>query len=204
MSENIVYYKELMNGMFIEQRFNGGCREFENAYFINYYLKCSMWAIDKLLEYAEADLDAINITKIHFLSDILLFYIGQISDRFCINKKNTELNEIRKQNKSRYNFNNRYKILSSRDARNAMTHIFEKDYSAIKTNKNISLFNVISDKVDSKLIDKYDKNIEYFAYIVDFRSKVIIIRNQEEDKIKIDIFELKNELNNLCNELEKM
>ena len=200
------------NGAYIEVADDlYGLYQFDNIYYIKYYCKKALFAIEKMYE----DININNISEAafyyHVYIDMLCDAVGLINDRF-IEKKHCsdELKESIKINRKNYSFSEeKYKLLSDKDFRNFIEHINERSNKLIKNRKYYGTFNFVHSKMGKETIanildDKKKQN--NVLNLIDKTYRIVYVEkntNKIETK-EISIDELKKELISIYKISEKI
>ena len=80
-----------------------------------------------------------------------MFSIGQITNRFQVNNRDSEKEKERKTlNRGNYQFSeDRFPLLSDKKARNVVEHIDEYNLNIIESNRGVGGFNLIDASTES-------------------------------------------------------
>lgn len=175
--------------------------ELETNYYLHFHIKSALVSIDFLLN------PIINVLGCfenkaqyyHYYSEHLLYSVGQISERFRIDNRNTDYNERRKTNRQNYEFTEaKYPILSKKAYRNTIVHIDERDIDLIKTKDAVGGFNYIDNEIPTELRSILLSNRDTHIYTLDLLSQNLLITN-DGTQLTMNLNELKHELFQLDN-----
>ena len=89
-----------------------------------------------------------------------MFSIGQITNRFQVNNRDSEKEKERKTlNRGNYQFSeDRFPLLSDKKARNVVEHIDEYNLNIIESNRGVGGFNLIDASTESTLVQTLRTN----------------------------------------------
>lgn len=183
----------LTNGVYI------GCDdrgyEVETSYYLNFQIISALASLAKIDSFNDNYGWENPCQYYHYYTDHLLFSIGQIANRFQVNKRDSEKEKERKNlNRGNYQFSeDRYPLLSDKKARNVVEHIDEYNLKIIENNRGVGGFNLIDASTDTALVDTLRTNRHTHPYTLDLLSHELFIRRNNED-LTISLEKLKSEL----------
>lgn len=185
----------LQNGVYIGN--DEGPYEAESAYYLNFHILSALVSIEHLFCFEPSELWENKCQYYHYYTDHLLFCIGQIANRFVIGNSNGLRLDRKKKNRDNYRFTDeRYPILSNKDARNAIEHIDERNQQIIAAKNGVGGFNLIDNDTAPNLEMILREKKDLHPYTLDLKKNEILIRSNNIDWI-ISITELKAELESL-------
>jgi len=171
--------------------------EAESSYYLDFQIQSALISIQYLE--SKTDISETNFHSkaeyYHFFTDHLLFSLGQISNRFLITNKDTEIDKERKNiNRSNFQFTEeKYPILSDKKARNTIEHIDEYDNQTILKLGGVGGFNYIDSDTDTALATELRNRRTTHIYTLDLiKSELLIFKNNCE--LTVNLKELKQEL----------
>lgn len=189
---------------------------FDNTYYINYYSRKALFAIEKLY-------DNINISDIkeaafyyHIYTDMLFNAIGLINDRFIAKKRYSKiLKENIEINKKEYDFSNvNYPNISDKVFRNFIEHINQKCEQLIKYKKYYGTFNFIHQDMNQKSIEELlsdEKKQNNILNLINRTYRIFYVNDGVTYTKEVSIDDLKMELtkiyeisNNIWNYLTRV
>ena len=182
---------------------------FETTYYLKYNIEKALYALNKIMQ---SKIDYSEFTNrcvyYHFYIDNVLNSIGYIRRRFFNN--NINLKRIER-NKKEYDYNSidgngnliyNYPTIGNNEIRNFIEHIDEKDEKLMKYGLYNGSFNVIykgmNQKVKTELLSSEKKQNNVLNLLTN-EYKILTINNKTNciEEYKIDLIELKNELQKL-------
>lgn len=150
--------------------------EVEECYFLNYQIECALAALEYIREkvYVESETPfESKYVYYHFYCDHLFFSWGQIANRFVLTGRDKKIERERK-TRCRGNFyfeDSSFPLLSSKDARNMVEHIDERNHKAIPEFNGVGGFNLIDNNTEPSvavsLKSKRDRNMYTLDLIAD-------------------------------------
>lgn len=171
--------------------------EKESSYYLEFQITSALISIQKLSAFSDSAFHN-KYQYFHYYADHLLYSIRQISNRFVSGNSEENINKKRiAANRRNFEFtDDKYPLLSSKQAGNTIEHIDEHNQKKIKSHNGVGGFNLIDTDTDSNLVHTLLNSRKIHPYILDLvNNKILITRGETE--INIDLTDLKNELSML-------
>jgi len=190
----------LQNGVYIGN--DESPYEAESAYYLNFHILSALVSIEHLSCFEPSELWENKCQYYHYYTDHLLFCIGQIANRFVIGNSNGLRLERKTKNRDNYRFTDeKYPILSNKDARNVIEHIDERNQQIIMSRNGVGGFNLIDAETPSELVTTLREKTDLHPYTLDLIKNELLIRSKDSDLV-INIDDLKSELGSLHNDVK--
>lgn len=184
--------------VFSEKKFkNENIYQMENCYYIKYNTKKALYALDKLCDNYNGEIQE-KCFYYHVYLDLLFEAVGMIINRFKPQKKNGNIILQAENNCIEYNFSEeKYPLLNDKKFRNFIEHIDEKDETLIDNELYFGMFNLVYPNMDAKvkkeLLDT-EKQQNNLLNLEDMTYTILNSYNSEIKKKTINLNELKKEL----------
>ena len=186
--------------MFSEKKFENEIQyQREHCYYIRYNTKKALYALDKLCNDYNGDIQE-KCFYYHVYLDLLFEAVGLIINRFKLKKEmeNKNIGIQIKNNCQEYDFTEeRYPLLNDKKFRNFIEHIDEKDAMLIENEKYFGTFNLIYHNMDVKLKKELLDTEKQQNNLLNLEEMTYTILNSYNNEIKkktINLIELKKEL----------
>lgn len=169
--------------------------EAETSYYLNFQIISALASLAKIDSFNDSYGWENPCQYYHYYTDHLLFSIGQITNRFQVNNRDSEKEKERKTlNRGNYQFSeDRFPLLSDKKARNVVEHIDEYNLNIIESNRGVGGFNLIDASTESTLVQTLRTNRHTHPYTLDLLSHELFIRRNDEN-LTISFEKLKSEL----------
>ena len=167
----------------------------ETSYYLNFQIISALASLAKIDSFNDSYGWENPCQYYHYYTDHLLFSIGQITNRFQVNNRDSEKEKERKTlNRGNYQFSeDRFPLLSDKKARNVVEHIDEYNLNIIESNRGVGGFNLIDASTESTLVQTLRTNRHTHPYTLDLLSHELFIRRNDEN-LTISFEKLKSEL----------
>ena len=138
--------------------------EAETSYYLNFQIISALASLAKIDSFNDSYGWENPCQYYHYYTDHLLFSIGQITNRFQVNNRDSEKEKERKTlNRGNYQFSeDRFPLLSDKKARNVVEHIDEYNLNIIESNRGVGGFNLIDASTESTRVQTLDAFNELF------------------------------------------
>ena len=169
--------------------------EAETSYYLNFQIISALASLAKIDSFNDSYGWESPCQYYHYYTDHLLFSIGQITNRFQVNNRDSEKEKERKTlNRGNYQFSeDRFPLLSDKKARNVVEHIDEYNLNIIESNRGVGGFNLIDASTESTRVQTLRTNRHTHPYTLDLLSHELFIRRNDEN-LTISFEKLKSEL----------
>lgn len=184
--------------IYSEKKFeNENIYQMENWYYIKYNTKKALYALDKLFDNYNGEIQE-KCFYYHVYLDLLFEAIGMIINRFNPQKKKGNIVLQAENNCIEYDFSKeKYPLLNDKKFRNFIEHIDEKDETLSDNKLFFGMFNLIYPDMDTKLKKELLDAKKQQNNLLNLENMTYTILNSYNNKIKkktIDLNELKKEL----------
>ncbi len=186
----------IMPGVYIETEDRP--YEAESCYYLNFQIISALVSLEYIMMSNPKILVLFEnkYQYYHYYADHLLYSIGQICNRFVITPKDRGVVLERKQaNIQNFQFTpDNFPILNDKRGRNTIEHLDEHNRKIIEMCDGVGGFNLIDVDTEPSLITHLRDKRETHPYTLDLISREILIVRNGEEKLSINIDDLKNEL----------
>lgn len=157
--------------------------EAETSYYLNFQIISALASLAKIDSFNDSYGWENPCQYYHYYTDHLLFSIGQITNRFQVNNRDSEKEKERKTlNRGNYQFSeDRFPLLSDKKARNVVEHIDEYNLNIIESNRGVGGFNLIDASTESTRVQTLRTNRHTHPYTLDLLSHELFIRRNDEN-----------------------
>ncbi len=190
------------NGVYLYQ--GDRAYEAEVTYYLKFQILSALASLARINDYDPRFTWDNRCQYYHYYCDHLLYSIGQISNRFICNDKETKkIKERKRLNCCNYRFTEaEYPILADKRARNTIEHIDEHNQNIIESRNGVGGFNLIDNETKSDLVIELKSKRSIYPYILDLHNSEILIYRKNAGEINISLVELKDELLRLQKSIE--